>query len=127
MMGRNMHPQHDSSGWLYMALGVSMLGLIFGLSMATRILGPASIPIWGASLLTLIFIANGPVGKAIGRRITGDLPEAPKQVEVPEEVYVELDDLRARMLEMEERQDFSERLLAGRNDAPADPARGGEG
>ena len=118
-------PRHDSSGWLFMALGFSVLGLIFGLSMVTRLIGPASIPIWGASFVAMIFIANGPVGKAIARRISGEAHEPPPSQELSESVYAELDELRARMLEMEERQDFSERLLASRVDAPGDPDRGG--
>ena len=125
MMGRGMDPQHDSSGWLYMALGFSVLGLVVGLSMVTRLIGPASIPIWGASFVAMIFIANGPVGRALARRISGDVGEPPKHSEVPEEVYAELDELRARMLEMEERQDFSERLLASRAGEADAPGRGG--
>jgi hypothetical protein len=119
-----MIPGHDrrddSSGWLYMALGFSVLGLIFGLATVTRFIGPASIPIWGASFVAMIFIANGPVGKAIARRIAGELPELEQPAELSEAVYAELDELRARMIEMEERQDFSERLLASRVDEPAD-------
>ena len=113
---------NDSAGYLYMALGLSVIGLVIGLSMVTRIIGPASIPIWGASLLAMIFIANGPVGKAIGRRISAEVPESPQGNELSEAVYAELDELRARMLEMEERQDFSERLLANRAEEP-----GGQG
>ena len=112
----------DSSGYLFMALGFSVLGLIFGLTMITKFIGPASIPIWGGILVAMIFIANGPVGKAIGRRISGEVPESPPSNELSEAVYAELDELRARMLEMEERQDFSERLLASRNEEP-----GGQG
>lgn len=119
-------PGHDSSGWLYMALGFSVLGLVFGLSIVTRIIGPASIPIWGASFVAMIFIANGPVGKAIARRISREVPEPQQSSELSEAVYAELDELRARMLEMEERQDFSERLLANRSDQSIDGVRGGE-
>jgi hypothetical protein len=36
-------------------------------------------------------------------------------LDVPSEVYAELDELRARVLELEERQDFAERLLADRS------------
>jgi hypothetical protein len=106
--------RHDASGYLYMALGFSMIGLVFGLAMVTRMIGPASIPIWGAALISLMVIGNGPVGKAIARRIGGEPPPAGGTLEVPEELYAELDELRARMLEMEERQDFAERLLSQR-------------
>jgi hypothetical protein len=111
-----MHPadRHDSSGYLYMALGFSVLGLVFGLAIVTRMIGAAAIPIWGAAMIALIFVGNGPVGKAIARRIGGDPPPSVTNAEVPEEVYAELDELRARMLEMEERQDFAERLLAAK-------------
>jgi hypothetical protein len=109
--------RHDASGYLYMALGFSMIGLVIGLAMVTRMIGPASIPIWGAALIALMVLGNGPVGKAIARRIGGE-PAAPAgTLEVPEELYAELDELRARMLEMEERQDFAERLLSVRPDA----------
>lgn len=118
-------PRLDSSGWLFMGLALSLLGLVFGLSIVTRILGPASIPIWGASFVAMIFIANGPVGKALARRISGEVAETPPSNELSESVYAELDELRARMVEMEERQDFSERLLASRVDDPGNADRGG--
>jgi hypothetical protein len=124
---RHDPPQPDASGYLYMALAFSVLGLVFGLSMVTRAIGPASIPIWGVSFVTLIFVANGPIGKALGRRISGDPAESQPRLDVPDEVYAELDELRARMVEMEERQDFSERLLASRVDGVTNAERGGEG
>jgi len=54
-------------------------------------------------------VLRGPVGQALARRIQsqGDASELP-----PETVMAELDELRARVLELEERVDFSERLLA---------------
>lgn len=105
----------DGVGYLYLAGGASILGLLFGLMMATQWLGSNAIPIWIGSLITLVIIANGPIGKAIGRRIGGELP-APGTTQVPEELYAELDDLRARMMEVEERQSFAERLIANRAD-----------
>ncbi len=116
--------RHDASGYLYLALGFSVLGLVFGLALVTRMIGAAAIPIWGAAMIALIFIGNGPVGKAIARRIGGDAPAVPTQAEIPEELYAELDELRARLLEMEERQDFAERLLAAKS-PDADAAAGG--
>ena len=53
-------------------------------------------------------VLNGPVGKALARRLQGPTPsELP-----PDQVLSELDDLRGRLTELEERADFSERLLA---------------
>jgi hypothetical protein len=109
--------QHDSSGYLYMALGFSAIGLFVALAMVTRLVGPASIPIWGISLGGVALLMRGPVGQALGRRIGGPNPNDAAHLEVPPEVYAELDELRARMLEMEERQDFSERMLASRGES----------
>ncbi len=63
-------------------------------------------------------VLRGPLGKAIARRIEGsDAPE----VDV-EPVLQELDDVRARMLELEERMDFTERLLARERETAQLPA-----
>lgn len=118
--------RHDSNGWLFLSLGLSVLGLVFGLAVATRIIGPPAIIAWGAAFAALTIIANGPLGKAIARRISGEVPQVQPPGELSEAVYAELDELRARMLEMEERQDFSERLLANRADESIDAGRGGE-
>ena len=54
-------------------------------------------------------IALGPFGRAIAKRIEG-APADPEAL--PEPVAVELEELRGRLGELEERVDFSERLLA---------------
>ena len=53
-------------------------------------------------------IALGPLGRAIANRIEGN----PAQEVLPEQMAAELDELRGRLGELEERMDFSERLLA---------------
>ena len=53
-------------------------------------------------------ILRGPVGRALARRIEG---QASEPVDL-EPVLHELDEIRTRMAELEERQDFTERLLA---------------
>ena len=54
-------------------------------------------------------VLRGPLGKALAQRITeGSLGPA----EVPPELLEEMDDMRHRMVELEERVDFTERLLA---------------
>ncbi|MGH7591397.1 MAG: hypothetical protein ACREOE_07080 [Gemmatimonadales bacterium] len=77
-----------------------------------------------------IFLVGGgvgflysPLGKALTRSLEADagLPHP----ELPNEVLGELDDLRARMAELEERQDFSERLLGRSQELP--PLKNGEG
>ena len=112
---------NPNTGFLYMFGGGALVALFISLAFVTRMIGPASIPIWGVTMLAAIMIGVGPIGKAIGKRIAGETPDAIP--EAPEEVYTELDDLRARMLEMEERQDFAERLLAERT--PVDGEGGG--
>lgn len=77
----------------------------------TSMIGPASIPIWGIALGGAALISRGPIGKALGRRLSGEDTGAIPP-ELPGEILGELDDLRTRVLELEERVDFSERLLA---------------
>lgn len=113
MMAR---PSDATTGWAFFSMAIGLVALTVGLVSVTTLIGPASIPIWGGALLTLILIGNGPIGKALGRRISPDPTEVRGLTEVPEELYAELDDLRTRMLEMEERQEFAERLLAQRPD-----------
>jgi hypothetical protein len=70
-----------------------------------------------------IFLVGGgvgflysPMGKALSRSLeAGDGSARP---EIAGEVLGELDELRARVAELEERQDFSERLLATRSEEP---------
>lgn len=84
------------------------------LMLASSELGAASIPIWMAAALASWLILNGPVGKALSARLSGGVGGA----DHPGETLAELEDLRARVAELEERQDFSERLLAQKDAAP---------
>jgi hypothetical protein len=104
-------PVHQPAGYsaAIASLGWPIFFVIGGLVAVTGMLGPAAIPIWGAVGVFGWLTLNGPVGQALGARIRGEVEGDPV---VPEEVYAELDDLRTRLLEMEERQDFAERLLA---------------
>jgi hypothetical protein len=75
----------------------------------------------GAAALGLFF---GPVGMALGRRLSGRA-HTRAQAELEEmgtQVTAEMDDLRNRLAEVEERLDFAERLLA--NGAPANQLPG---
>lgn len=80
------------AAWMTLAIGLGE-----GFAIPTGILG-----IIGAAV-----VLRGPVGSALASRLAGERAVAP-----PEEVLTELEDLRARVLELEERVDFSERLLA---------------
>ena len=87
-----------------LALGVlaahTVLGLTIGEGYAipTTIIGAAAVA----------FVLRGPVGQALARRLHSE----PSAELPPEQVLTELEDLRGRLMELEERVDFSERLLA---------------
>lgn len=91
--------------------------ILAGLAMfafLSRSLGEGfAIPVGIIGAISVAVILRGPVGKALARRLEGEQPglAAPS-----DEVLAELDDLRSRVLELEERVDFSERLLASHRD-----------
>jgi hypothetical protein len=109
--------RHRGSGYFYIAIGISAIMVFGGLMTVTEKLGPVSVPIWFFAMGAAAVVLRGPLGKAIAERISGRLPAEDAVVQVPDEVYGELDELRARVGELEERVDFSERLLA-KHDTP---------
>lgn len=121
-MVRDERQPGRQSGWMILALLVGVGIVINGLGEVTAQLGGASLPIWFFAIGGAALVLRGPLGKAIAKRIGGEVPVAGGPAELPEELYAELDDLRARLGELEERQDFSERLLARRDEPP--PATG---
>jgi predicted trehalose synthase len=78
----------------------------------------------GAAALGTLF---GPIGTALARRIAGRAPRdmaAQAEIErMDERITSEVDELRGRLAEVEERLDFAERLLA--RGGPADQIPGG--
>ena len=77
----------------------------------------------GAAAVGLLF---GPIGSAVARRIVGRSEPDDAHAEIEEiraRVTEEVDDLRNRLGEVEERLDFAERLLA--NGGPANQLPGG--
>jgi hypothetical protein len=66
-------------------------------------------------------VLRGPVGKALAERIRGEGAALP---EPHPELLAELDEMRTRMAELEERVDFSERLLTKVNDEAGRLPRG---
>ncbi|MEP6591436.1 MAG: hypothetical protein ABJC19_09660 [Gemmatimonadota bacterium] len=117
-MGRELGRHRSGSAWPFILIGVSVVALFSGLSEVSRQLGPASIPIWFITMGGAAFALRGPLGKAIADRIAGRSLAEEVVVQVPEEVYAELDDVRTRLSELEERVDFSERLLAKQDTTP---------
>lgn len=72
----------------------------------------AIILIFGGGTLTVL--AFSPVGRALAERIRGHAPEAPYDPEL----IAEVQSLRRDVGELQERVDFTERLLAQRADPP---------
>lgn len=94
--------------------------IALALMLASSKLGAASIPIWMSVAGAAWLILKGPVGDAIGARLRG----GPAQGELSDDALAELEELRTRLAELEERQDFSERLLARTQEER--PLKGGE-
>ena len=119
MAGRD--PQYDQRQWkgepglVMFGLAIAAIPVFGGLAYVTKEIGPASIPIWAIAAWGAALIFRGPIGQAIGRSIEGRGASAATP-EIPQEVYAELDELRARVGELEERVDFSERLLTAAKD-----------
>ena len=91
------------------------------LIVATAKLGPVSVPIWIAASIAVAVVLKGPVGEALASRLRGDANGG----QLEGETLAELDDLRSRVAELEERQDFSERMLAQKGEVmklPGGPA-----
>lgn len=86
------------------AVGYLVLALTLGKGFA--------IPVGIISAISAAAILTGPLGKALADRLHGGAVGG-----VPDEVFAELDDLRTRVAELEERADFSERMLAQARDA----------
>jgi hypothetical protein len=94
-------------GNLRALIGLGVAVLIGHVALGAMIGQGYAIPTTIIGAIAAAVILRGPVGQALARRIQGESSsELP-----PETVLGELDDLRARVLELEERVDFSERLL----------------
>jgi hypothetical protein len=75
---------------------------------------------------TLVALAMSPIGRAIGARISGQAAagssdELKSLRESQESLATELDTARQDIAELQERLDFTERMLARRRDDPALP------
>lgn len=108
--------ERDKQEWItgaFVGIGLAGMGLFGALAAASATLGPVAVPIWAMALGIVGVTVRSPVAKAFAERLKGGEPV----VAAPDEVYGELDELRARVLELEERQDFAERLLTERGTA----------
>jgi hypothetical protein len=68
--------------------------------------------------IAVVLVLRGPLGKALARRIEGGTDAPDPRVAELEHRVADLEHAQARVLELEERLEFAERLLA-RGEAPA--------
>lgn len=98
------------------AVGYIVLAVKLGIAFAVPI-GVVGLIAGGIALL-------GPLGKAIARRLdAGAAPDAAAPDEATAPLVAHIDELRGRLAELEERVDFTERLLTQQRDA--EPLPGG--
>jgi hypothetical protein len=83
-------------------------------------MAPFLVPMTLFVSLAAIFIFRGPLGKAIGERIAGRKIDGDVLAET-EALHADMDELRHRLGEVEERLDFTERLLAQQKEQNALP------
>jgi hypothetical protein len=74
-------------------------------------IAPFLVPISLFLTVGAVLVFRGPLGKAIGERISGRHGELEHSADA-EALRGEVEDLRWRLTELEERQDFTERVLA---------------
>lgn len=68
---------------------------------------------------TIAFVAYSPIGKAIAARLRGETPGAMAALQGTDPgVLEELDRLRQELADVQERLDFTERLVASRTEPP---------
>ncbi len=102
----------------YTVIGVISVTLLCAYVALSVVLGAQfAIPALIAGGVVTTIGLRGQVGKALAERIHGG---GVGPTEVPSELLEEMDEMRHRMVELEERVDFTERLLAAaRADEPA--------
>jgi hypothetical protein len=95
----------DRRYWTVVGAGIAALvvHLVLGITIGEEYALPTTI----LGLIGGTIVLRGPVGQAFARRLHDEGGSALP----PEQVLGELDDLRGRLAELEERVDFSERLL----------------
>ncbi len=92
-------------------LGTSVLAMLIHGVLAVKLGIAYAIPTTIVAAIAAGVALRGPLGQALARVLHGESVDLP-----PEQVLGELDDLRTRLAELEERADFSERLLAAQRE-----------
>jgi len=81
---------------------------------------PFIVPVAMFAAIAAVIILRGPLGRALAERIAGGRG---REAGAAEPLLTEVEELRRRVGEMEERLDFAERLLARHRDAERLPPR----
>jgi len=100
-----------------------VLGLAAGWAytyLAARLGVPFAIPVGIVGVVSVAVALRGSLGLAIARHLGFRSEPPPPPDELTGQFLGELEDMRVRMQELEERVDFSERMLAG---IPKEPGR----
>jgi len=79
-------------------------------------MGPFIVPVSFIVAIAAVLILRGPLGTALADRIAGRVGHGQSGDRELEELRAEVDGLRNRLTEAEERLDFTERLLARRQE-----------
>ena len=115
MMGRRRRGT-GFSPTLAMAVGFSFV-LIAGLAKASSVMGPPAALIWIAAIAGAVIVLRGPLGDALLRAVV-NAEQGHEEVQPTDPaVLQEIDDLRVQLSELQERVDFTERLLAREREA----------
>jgi hypothetical protein len=92
----------------YIALGIVGTSMVGGFIALSVVLGEDFvIPAFITLGVVGVVVGKGPVGQALARRIE----QGPAPATLGEDARFELDELRSRVAELEERLDFAERML----------------
>ena len=116
MIDRPRRRRNGFSPTLAMVVGFSFVA-IAGLSKATSVIGAPAALIWIAAIAGAAVVLRGPLGEALLRTIADNDRDPDAEPVTDPAVLQEIDDLRTQMAELQERVDFTERLLAQEREA----------
>ena len=71
------------------------------------------IPVLAVFFVGMVALSRTMIGKALARRIGGEVEVGPALAAEVESLRVEVAELRGELLETQERLDFTERMIAG--------------
>lgn len=89
-----------------------------GFAVVAMKLGPGfAVPVGIVAFVSAAGVLRGPLGQALARQIEGTRADVRAVEEATAPVLAQLEEIRGRMAELEERVAFAERLLAQRREA----------